>query len=99
MVGDLNKIISKVAVCGGAGSDLAQTAAFLGSDVLVTGDVKYHEALDAKTADLAIIDAGHFSTENLLLPDFKEYLEQETRLINKQVEISIYKDEDPFVII
>ncbi|HHV19628.1 MAG TPA: Nif3-like dinuclear metal center hexameric protein, partial [Thermoanaerobacterales bacterium] len=68
VVGDLNKIISKVAVCGGAGSDLAQTAAFLGSDVLVTGDVKYHEALDAKTADLAIIDAGHFSTENLLLP-------------------------------
>lgn len=99
VVGDLNKCISKVALCGGAGSDLAQAAAFSGADVLVTGDVKYHEALDAKATGIAIIDAGHFSTENLLLPVLKEYLEQETRLLNRQVEMSIYKDEDPFVII
>ncbi|MDD4570390.1 MAG: Nif3-like dinuclear metal center hexameric protein, partial [Tepidanaerobacteraceae bacterium] len=62
-------------------------------------DVKYHEALDAKAAGLAIIDAGHFATENILLSVLKGYLEQETKLINKQVKISIYKDEDPFVII
>jgi len=99
VVGDLNKSISKVAICGGAGSDLAQVAAFFGADVLITGDVKYHEALDAKEAGLAIIDAGHFSTETILLPVLKKHLEQETRLLNKQVEISIYKDEDPFVII
>jgi dinuclear metal center YbgI/SA1388 family protein len=99
VVGDLNKKISKVAVCGGAGSDLAKVAAFFGSDVLVTGDVKYHEALDAKAAGLAIIDAGHFSTENLLLPVLKEYLEHETGLMNKKVKICVYKDEDPFAIV
>lgn len=99
LVGDLNRNISKVAVCGGAGIDMASTAAFLGADVLVTGDVKYHEALDAKAAGLAIIDAGHFATENILLSVLKGYLERETKLINKQVKITIYKDEDPFVII
>ena len=52
VVGDLDKNISKIAVCGGAGSDLAQVAAFHGADVFVTGDVKYHEAVDAKAVDL-----------------------------------------------
>lgn len=99
VVGDLNESISKIAVCGGAGSDLVQAAAFFGADVLVTGDVNYHDALDAKAAGLAIVDAGHFSTENILLPVLKEYLEQEARLLNKQVEISVYKDEEPFVMI
>lgn len=99
VVGDINKKISKVAVCGGAGSDLIHAAAFCGAHVLVTGDVKYHEAIDAKEVGLAIIDAGHFSTENILLPVLKEHLEQQTKLLNKQVEISIYKDNDPFVII
>lgn len=99
VVGDLDKNISKIAVCGGAGSDLAQVAAFHGADVFVTGDVKYHEAVDAKAVDLAIVDAGHFSTENLLIPLLKEYLEQETNSMGKKVEISIYKDQDPFVIV
>ncbi len=75
------------------------TAAFFGADVLVTGDVKYHDALDAKELGLAVIDAGHFATENILLPVLKEHLEQEAKLLNKEVEISIYNDNDPFVII
>jgi len=98
-VGDINKKISKVAVCGGAGGDLIQAAAFFGADVFVTGDVKYHEAIDAKELGLSIIDAGHFATENILLTVLKKHLEQETKLLNKQVKISIHKDSDPFVII
>ncbi|NLZ51990.1 MAG: Nif3-like dinuclear metal center hexameric protein [Thermoanaerobacteraceae bacterium] len=99
VVGDVKKSISKVAVCGGAGGDLIPAAAFFGADVLVTGDVKYHEALDAKESGLAIIDAGHFATETILLPALKEHLEEQTKLLNKQVEISIFEDSDPFVIV
>jgi len=98
-VGDLNNSVSKIAVCGGSGGYLIYDAAFFGADVLVTGDVKYHEALDAKELGLAVIDAGHFATENILLPVLKEHLEEQTKLLRKQVEISIYKDKDPFVII
>ncbi|NLZ93966.1 MAG: Nif3-like dinuclear metal center hexameric protein, partial [Firmicutes bacterium] len=47
VTGDLSKVIKKVALCGGAGSDLVYAAAFAGADVLVTGDLKYHEAQDA----------------------------------------------------
>ncbi|UOF88938.1 Nif3-like dinuclear metal center hexameric protein [Fodinisporobacter ferrooxydans] len=62
-VGDKGQQISKVAVLGGAGMDWAKEAKRLGADVFVTGDVKYHEAQDAQTMRLAVIDAGHNATE------------------------------------
>ena len=58
------KEIETVAVCGGAGAEFASEIAEMGIDALVTGDVKYHELLDAKEAGLTLIAAGHFETEN-----------------------------------
>jgi dinuclear metal center YbgI/SA1388 family protein len=99
VTGELDKEISKVAVCGGAGGDLISAASFAGADVLITGDVKYHDAVDAKAFDLAIIDAGHFSTENLVLPALAHYLEREIQFLGEKVDIEVYKDEEPFKII
>lgn len=62
VVGRKDKI-RKVAVCSGSGAEFLQTAAFAGADAYVTGDVKYHEALQAQALGLNIIDAGHFATE------------------------------------
>ena len=69
-----SKKIKKVAVCGGSGASLLHKAAFAGADVLVTGDVKYHEALDALAAGIAVIDAGHFATEQPVISYVAEYL-------------------------
>lgn len=62
-LGDAGKRVQRVAVCGGAGSDLIALALKLGADTLVTGDVKYHEAQKAVFSGLNIIDAGHQPTE------------------------------------
>ena len=35
----------------------------LGCDVFVTGDVKYHEAQEAISYGICLIDAGHYGTE------------------------------------
>lgn len=56
-------VIRKVAVCPGAGADYIAKAAAHGCDVLVTGDLKYHEAQLAKSLRLSVIDAGHYETE------------------------------------
>lgn len=61
---DGGKEIETVAVCGGAGAEFASEIAEMGIDAFVTGDVKYHELLDAKEAGLTLIAAGHFETEN-----------------------------------
>lgn len=84
VAGSTDKLVAKVAVCGGSGAGLIHKAAFAGADVLVTGDVKYHEAQDAVAAGLAIIDAGHFATERPVVGGIYEYLKQ-TAIDNKWV--------------
>lgn len=74
VVGDCNRLVEKIAVCGGAGAGLLHKAAFAGADVLVTGDVKYHEAQEADAIGIAMIDAGHFSTEQPILSHVEKYL-------------------------
>ena len=84
--------VERVAVCGGAGSDLWALALAQGADTLVTGDVKYHSAQEAAFSGLNIVDAGHQPTELPVLNKVKEYLEQEALLAGYSLEISIAKE-------
>ena len=67
--------VQTVAVCGGAGGSLVRAAAAAGAEVLVTGDVKYHEAQEAQELGLTVIDAGHFATEFPVTDVILAYLE------------------------
>jgi len=71
--GDTKTQIKKVAICSGSGGDVIPAAIQKGADVLVTGDTKYHQILDAKD-DINIIDAGHFGTECIVAELFAEIL-------------------------
>ena len=62
--GDGEKIISKVAVLGGAGEDYVPQAIACGADVFVTGEMSYHKGLDAVSEGLCVLEAGHAETEN-----------------------------------
>ncbi len=57
-----SKFISKVAVCGGSGSDLLDAAISSGADAFITADIKYHSYQDA-AGKILLIDAGHYETE------------------------------------
>ena len=48
----------------------------LGCDVLVTGDVKYHEFQRAEQLGIALIDAGHYETEIFFNENMAEKLQQ-----------------------
>ncbi len=63
LAGDPARRIERVAVCGGAGASLWREALARGADVLVTGDVRHHDALDAAAAGLALVDVGHATGE------------------------------------
>jgi dinuclear metal center YbgI/SA1388 family protein len=65
-VGHPAATVKKVAVCSGSGVSVMRSAARAGADVLVTGDVKYHEARDAEDLGISLIDAGHFHTEIIM---------------------------------
>ena len=70
---DGGKSVKKVAVGGGACRDYIPTAIALGCDTFVTSDLKYNDFLDTK--GLNLIDAGHFPTENVIVPAMVSYLQ------------------------
>lgn len=73
------KNIKKVAVVTGSGASYWKKAKKEGADILVTGDVKYHDALDAVEENFNILDVGHFESEwifsNLIQKILKQNLE------------------------
>jgi dinuclear metal center YbgI/SA1388 family protein len=61
--GDSSKLVSRVAVVGGAADSEWTSAVAAGADVFVTGEVKHHVSLEATEAGLSIVAGGHFATE------------------------------------
>ena len=73
LVGTLPERIRRIAVCPGSGSSLAPEAAAAGADLLITGDVKYHAALEFP---LPVLDVGHFSLEEEMMRRFALQLKE-----------------------
>ncbi|TLG81399.1 Nif3-like dinuclear metal center hexameric protein [Vagococcus zengguangii] len=54
------KMIQRVAICGGSGEKFYRDAQAAGADVYITGDVYYHTAHDMIADGFSVIDAGHY---------------------------------------
>lgn len=52
--------IKSVSLTTGAGMSLLPN---IKADCFLTGDIKYHEAMDAKARDIMLIDIGHYESE------------------------------------
>lgn len=72
-VGDGAATVKKLAIYSGSGGEQVYRAAGR-VDVLITGDVSYHQALDAQSFGLCVIDAGHYWTEWPIIPTLRDYL-------------------------
>jgi putative NIF3 family GTP cyclohydrolase 1 type 2 len=74
LIGPSGRVVERVAICGGSGASLVPAAIRAGADLLITGDVKHHAALEALSSGLAVIDAGHHATEWPFVPALAERL-------------------------
>jgi dinuclear metal center YbgI/SA1388 family protein len=62
--GDSEAMVSRVAVCGGAGDSLLDTVADAGVQAYVTADLRHHPADEHRRAsDVALIDVAHWASE------------------------------------
>ncbi len=95
-IGNPKAKIRRVALCGGSGGSLISAAISSGAEAYITGDIKYHEALDAKDAKLNIIDAGHFSTEMIFVEHVRKSLNSFFTSTGNDVKVFSYKSSDPF---
>jgi dinuclear metal center YbgI/SA1388 family protein len=97
LVGDPERRVQKVALCGGSGASLLHEAARKGADLLVTGDLKYHEAREAEALGMAVLDAGHFATELPMVEGLSEALRGALAAKKFETEVVAYQGErEPF---
>ena len=82
------KYIKKAALCTGSGASLLSS---LRADMLLTGDLKYHEALSAKIENKSIIDIGHFESEIYFAKSMQKALQ------TKGINAIIKNSKNPFI--
>ena len=73
-ISNMNEKVKKFAIVTGSGSSLWKVCKKKGVNFFITGDMKYHDALDAKEEGINIIDAGHFETERIYMRYVSEAL-------------------------
>ncbi|MFT7003103.1 MAG: dinuclear metal center YbgI/SA1388 family protein [Sulfurimonas sp.] len=82
--------VKRVALTTGSGCSLLKS---IEADCFLTGDVKYHDAMEAKSINLSLIDIGHFESEHF----FAEILHRHLKILGLEAIISSSKN--PFTYI
>lgn len=77
--------IKKIAVVNGSGAEFWKKSYDMGADVFITGDFKYHNALDAFEKGLNIIDIGHYEAEHF----FNEII---IKKLDDNLKIEVYNE-------
>ncbi len=66
-IGSINRPVEKVMVFPGSYScDIRDIVSYV-PDVLITGEIKYHDALELKQYGIFTISAGHYDTEKFIV--------------------------------
>jgi dinuclear metal center YbgI/SA1388 family protein len=81
-------LIRRIACCPGSGANTIEVAAKAGADVYITGDVKYHAALEAQ---IRVMDVGHFQLEEMMMHLFAEQLSRQS----PEIKVSFLNGADP----
>lgn len=88
LAGALENVVRKVAIVNGSGARFVQKALFKGVDLLITGDVDHHAALDALEGGMAVGDLGHFLSEAPMLQTMYHYLSTDKALQGVEIRVS-----------
>ncbi len=73
--GDPDRLISRVAVLGGAGGGDIEYAQATGAEAYITGEAKHNQILEAGERDLPLILCGHYETEQVVLKSLQDRLQ------------------------
>ena len=85
-----SEVVKRVAFTTGSGCSLIPQVQ---ADCFLTGDVKYHDAMEAKSINLSLIDIGHYESERF----FAQILAKHLKFLG--LEVIIASSENPFTYI
>jgi len=86
-----NKYINNFSLCTGSGMSLIDEVK---TDCFITGDIKYHDAMEAKLRNISLIDIGHWESERYFAPMVNALLEEYLK-INK-INVIMGENKNPF---
>ena len=67
----------------------------MGCNLFITGDLKYHDAQNARESGINILDIGHYGSEKIFVANMANYL-------RKNTDLNIFEsksDLNPFILI
>lgn len=73
--GNLDVEVTRVALCGGAGSFLIRQAIAAGAHIYLTGDMKYHDFMGHED-EIVLADMGHYESEQFTKEIFYDIIQQ-----------------------
>ncbi len=95
-----NRELNKIAICTGSAASLYYDALLCEADLFITGDVKYHDALDAlqsipqQKSPPILLDVGHYSLEEEMMRRFSILLAND--LDGHSVKVSFIETKNPY---
>ena len=83
--------ITKIALTTGAGMSLISK---IKADCFLTGDIKYHDAMEAQSRNIGLIDIGHYESEQYFSPLLMGLIEK--YLLKYEIKAIIKASQNPF---
>jgi dinuclear metal center YbgI/SA1388 family protein len=89
IVGSPRARISSALVCAGSAPEIIRSASASQADVIITGELSHHAALEAQALGLNVIAAGHFASEWPVVPHLAGLLRTNQKVKQAQVAIAV----------
>jgi putative NIF3 family GTP cyclohydrolase 1 type 2 len=74
IVGEAGRIVDRAAIVCGSGGDFTTDAAERGAQLLITGEIRFHDALLAQAHHLAVVVLGHYASERFAMEKLADRL-------------------------
>lgn len=85
-ISDSGSMVTRAAICAGAGGEFWREALKGGAQLLITGEAKHDQMIDGKNAGLSTLQLGHQESEQAVLPFWKNSISS----LFPQLELEVY---------
>jgi len=92
----MDAVVRRVAVAAGAGGELLGDALREKADLMLTGEIRHHDALSALRRGMAVVATLHSNSERAAVKSFASRLAQRLEGISV---LPSQRDADPFVVV
>ncbi len=92
VTGSGEKLVQQVYVVSGAGRHDITNALNAEVDCMLTGEIGYHDGLDALESGLAVIELGHYHTERPVLQQIEKHLQSQFQRLQYKVRTEVYQE-------